>query len=179
MICFLTSRMDNPDTGSLNTANHFVDELRLYFPESCHALAVCSDPENWEKTDFYAFLMKESFEMAGFRFETFRTLDGRSETQAAELIRESNLIILSGGHVPTQNRFFHRIHLRNLLKDYAGIVIGISAGSMNSADIVYAQPEEEGEAVDPAYQRFLPGLNLTKTMLLPHFQEIKNSLKLL
>ena len=42
---------------------------------------------------------------------------------------------------------------------------------MNSADIVYSQPEEEGEAVDPAYQRFLTGLNLTKTNLLPHYQE--------
>lgn len=45
---------------------------------------------------------------------------------------------------------------------------------MNSADVVYAQPEEEGEAVDPAYQRFLTGLGLTKTMLLPHYQELRD-----
>ena len=49
-------------------------------------------------------------------------------------------------------------------------------GSMNSAEIVYAQPEREGEAVDPAYQRFLPGLGLTKTMLLPHYQENKDDI---
>ena len=67
--------------------------------------------------------------------------------------------------------FFEKICLRDLLKPYKGIVIGISAGSMNSADEVYAQPEEEGEAIDPAYQRFLPGLDLTKTNLLPHYQE--------
>ena len=42
---------------------------------------------------------------------------------------------------------------------------------MNSAEEVYAHPEEEGEAVDPGYQRFLPGLGLTKTCLLPHYQE--------
>lgn len=29
---------------------------------------------------------------------------------------------------------------------------------MNCADTVYAQPEEPGEAVDPDYQRFIPGL---------------------
>jgi dipeptidase E len=45
---------------------------------------------------------------------------------------------------------------------------------MNSADLVYAQPEEEGEAVDPSYRRFLTGLGLTKTMLLPHYQEVKD-----
>jgi len=31
---------------------------------------------------------------------------------------------------------------------------------MNCADTVYAQPEEPGEAVDPDYQRFIPGLGL-------------------
>ena len=103
-------------------------------------------------------------------------MDRRNEHQASELIRDSGLIILAGGHVPTQNRFFSRIGLRALLKDYNGILIGISAGSMNSAETVYAQPERDGEAIDPAYQRFLPGLGLTKTMLLPHYQENKDDI---
>ena len=171
MICFLTSRMDEPDTGKLNPANRFADELRLRFPAPCRALDICSDPDGWEKTDFYAAVTKNMFEDAGFHFEQFQMLDSRNEGSAAKLVRESNLLILSGGHVPTQNRFFEKICLRDLLKPYEGIVIGISAGSMNSADEVYAQPEEEGEAIDPAYQRFLPGLDLTKTNLLPHYQE--------
>ena len=174
MICFLTGRTDLPDAGELNPANHFIDELRRRFPQPCRALEVCSDPEGWEKTDFYAALTKEYFEKAGLAFESFRTLDSRNREQAAELVRDSNLILLSGGHVPTQNRFFRQIGLRGLMEDYGGIVIGISAGSMNSADVVYAQPEEEGEAVDPAYQRFLTGLGLTKTMLLPHYQELRD-----
>ena len=163
--------MDEPDTGKLNPANQFTDELRLRFPTPCRALDICSDPDGWEKTDFYAAVTKNMFEDAGFRFEQFQTLDSRNESFAAKLVRESNLLILSGGHVPTQNRFFEKICLRDLLKTYDGLVIGISAGSMNSADEVYAQPEEEGEAIDPAYQRFLPGLDLTKTNLLPHYQE--------
>ena len=107
-------------------------------------------------------------------FEQFRILDGRNESAAAELVRGSDLLILSGGHVPTQNRFFEKIHLREIMKDYSGVVIGISAGSMNSADAVYAQPEEEGEAIDPSYQRFLSGLGLTEINLLPHYQENKD-----
>ena len=54
------------------------------------------------------------------------------------------------------------------------MLIGISAGSMNSADVVYAQPEEPGEAVSPDYRRFLPGLGVTKTQLLPHYQMVKD-----
>ena len=171
MICFLTSRIDVPDTGEMNPANHFTDELRLRFPTHCRALDICSDPDGWDKTDFYASLTKKTFEDAGFSFERFYTLDSRNQDLAQQLVRGSDLLILSGGHVPTQNRFFQKIHLRELLKDHDKVVIGISAGSMNSADIVYSQPEEEGEAIDPSYQRFLTGLDLTKTNLLPHYQE--------
>ena len=56
------------------------------------------------------------------------------------------------------------------------MLLGISAGTMNCAELVYAQPEEAGEAVDPGYRRFLPGLGLTKRMILPHYQEIKDEL---
>ncbi|MBQ7715817.1 MAG: Type 1 glutamine amidotransferase-like domain-containing protein [Clostridia bacterium] len=176
MICFLTSRIDAPETGELNPANHFIDELRIRFPDRCRALDICSNPDGWDRTDFYASLTKKMFEEAGFSFERFFTLDSRNEKRAENLVRGSNLLILSGGHVPTQNLFFKKIRLRELLKGYSGVVIGISAGSMNSADVVYSQPEEEGEAVDPAYRRFLTGLNLTKTNLLPHYQENKDDI---
>ena len=73
-----------------------------------------------------------------------------------------------------KNRFFEKIGLRTLLRGFDGVVMGISAGNMNAADVVYAQPEEPGEAVDPAYRRFLRGLNLTKTMILPHYQMIRD-----
>ena len=173
MICLLTSAAVVPGTEQLNPANGFVDELRRVLPKPCRALFVCSDPEGHEKTDFYAAVTRASLEEAGFRFRAFRCLDGRTEEQAAALVRGSELLILSGGHVPTQNRFFRRIGLRALLRDHPGVAVGISAGSMNAAELVYAQPEREGEAVDPAYQRFLPGLGLTKTMLLPHLQEVR------
>ncbi len=174
MICFLTSRTDDPATGGLNAANHLIDELRLHVPSPCRALDICSDPDGWEKMDFYAALLKKQFMDAGFSLAQIWTLDSRNEAQAAALVRQADLLILSGGHVPTQNRFFQRIGLRKLLADYNGVVIGISAGSMNSADVVYAQPEEDGEAIDPAYQRFLPGLGLTRYNLLPHYQENKD-----
>ncbi|MBO4888625.1 MAG: Type 1 glutamine amidotransferase-like domain-containing protein [Firmicutes bacterium] len=174
MICFLTSRIDDPETGKLNPANRLEDELRTHFPKHCRALFICSSPDGWEITDFYANATKVIIEDAGFLFEQFRILDGRNESAAAELVRGSDLLILSGGHVPTQNRFFEKIHLREIMKDYSGVVIGISAGSMNSADAVYAQPEEEGEAIDPSYQRFLSGLGLTEINLLPHYQENKD-----
>ena len=174
MICFLTSQVNLEGTGALNPANNFIEELRRCLPGPVRALDICSHPDAWEITDFYAGVTRGYFEDAGFPIERYLTLDSRNENRAAELIQSSNLIILDGGHVPTQNRFFQRIGLRTLLQGYAGVIVGISAGSMNAADVVYAQPEEAGEAVDPEYQRFLPGLGLTKVNLLPHYQRVKD-----
>ena len=174
MICFLTSSPIIPDGEGLNPANGFVDRLRDCLPNPCRMLFISSNPDGWEKTDYYGGETRRFFREAGFRVKRFSTLDHRNTEQAARLIRNSDLIILSGGHVPTQNRFFREISLKELLKGYNGVLMGISAGSMNSAELVYAQPEEEGEAVDPDYQRFLPGLGLTKKMILPHYQLIRD-----
>ena len=174
MTCFLTSATVIPDTNILNPANRFIDELRLRLPAGCRALHICSDPDNRQKMDFHAALTKQSFEDAGFSFVDYGVLDGRNEESAEELVLGADLLILAGGHVPTQNRFFRKIGLREMLKDYSGVIIGISAGNMNSAETVYSQPEMDGEAIDPDYCRFFPGLGLTKTMLLPHYQDAKD-----
>ena len=42
--------------------------------------------------------------------------------------------LLRNGYVPSQNRFIHSVGLRKLLQAYGGVVLGTSAGSVNSAD---------------------------------------------
>ena len=161
-----------PDTPDLNPANGFIHRLHLAIPYPCRALYICSDPDGWEKTDLYAAGTAESMEKAGFAFSSFDVLDSRNAADAAGLIENADLIILSGGHVPTQNAFFRAIGLKELLAGFDGVLMGISAGSMNSAATVYAHPELEGEAIDPDYERFLPGLGLTEANILPHYNTI-------
>ena len=174
MIAFLTSSHNIEGQPDLNPANGFAAELLKAVPRPCRGLAVCSDPDDYERTDFFCHSVREGFEVGGVVFSDYRILDRRNQSRAAELIQCADLIILMGGHVPTQNRFFAEIQLRELLKNYDGVIVGISAGSMNSAGVVYAQPELEGEAVSSEYRRFLPGLDLTKIMILPHYQKIKD-----
>lgn len=76
--------------------------------------------------------------------------------------------------MPTQNRFFRQIGLKEKLFGFEGVVMGISAGSMNCAEVVYAQPELAGEAKDPGYERYLDGLGLTRHNILPHYQMVKD-----
>lgn len=171
----LTSSPFLPGTPCLNPANGFLKALKAALKEKTEALFVCSDPGRPDFTDHIAGDMLWALERAGFSFSAFRTLDGRNEKNAPALIRSAGLIVLAGGHVPTQNAFFARAGLKKLMEDFDGLALGISAGSMNCAKEVYAQPEEPGEATDPAYRRFLPGLGITKTMLLPHYQMVKDS----
>lgn len=158
--------------SSLMTGNELVSNLQKRWPERARVLFIASDPENTVKTDFYCETILYAFPLHDMQIDTFTVCDCRNMDAAASL-RDYDVIILSGGHVPTQNRFFGRIGLKERISSFKGILIGISAGTMNCAKVVYAQPEEEGEAVDPDYQRFFPGLGLTKRMVLPHYQAIK------
>ena len=175
MTCFLTSSPFLPGGSGLDPANGFVKELKNAVPNPCRGLFICSDPTDYPFTDGFADMMHASITAAGIALSSYIILDDRNAEMATELVASADLIILAGGHVPTQNEFFEKTGLRNIMLTYDGAVIGISAGTMNSADTVYAQPELDGEAVDPNYKRFLTGLGLTGIMVLPHYQAIKDT----
>ena len=170
MIYFLTSSPCVEGSPALNPANGFVDELKKALPGPCRALFVCSDPDRPGLTYGFAEDMAGSFGEIGITFTAAEVLERENQDRYGELVGRADLIFLVGGHVPTQNAFFRETDLREELRNWDGVLVGVSAGSMNAAGVVYAQPEEPGEAVDPEYRRFLPGLGLTKTMLLPHYQ---------
>ncbi|MBR2879578.1 MAG: dipeptidase E [Oscillospiraceae bacterium] len=159
----------------LNDANGFTDKLSEMLPSPCCCLFITSDRDNHPFTEGHGYAIKRSFEASGFEFSQYILLDGRNEEKAAGLIAGADLIILAGGHVPTQNRFFTYISLRELLNGFKGIIRGISAGSMNSAETVYVQPEEPGESITPDFIRFCPGLALCKAQILPHYNQVRDN----
>lgn len=176
MIVFLTSSpcIPNADRAILNPDNGFMDRMRAALPPLPRCLFICSHPDSAYLTDKYAADMDEAFSEAGMPFGSLTVLDSRTDEHAAELVAQSDFIILAGGHVPTQNAYFTHIGLRKLLRGYRGVLMGVSAGSMNGADLVYVQPELDGESTDPAFSRWLPGLGLTCTNILPHYQKVKD-----
>lgn len=177
MTLFVTSSpyIEGAPGAFLSNVNGFVDRIREVLPENPRALFICSDPDDHNGTCRFAAETTAAFAMEGMAFSSYHVLDWTTARKAYQLISMSDLIILCGGHVPTQNAFFRRIRLRHLLRHFEGCVVGISAGSMNSADIVYVQPEEDGESV-PEFQRFAPGLGLTGVNILPHYQKVKDNI---
>ena len=179
MLVFLTSSPTGPLDGSrkvegLDKKNHFVDNLRKYWKKDAKNLMITATPDCYEQNDEMISFFENAVKRDGFTCAPFEVWDYRTEDFSREKLHSYDVIWLGGGHVPTQNKFFQGIGLREKMEGFSGIVIGISAGTMNAADIVYVQPEHEGEAVDPSFERFISGLNLTKTQILPHYQMVKD-----
>ena len=154
--------------------NGFLRRFKEGWEPGCSCLMISSDPADFAHNDKMQGEFKGFFDISGIPVSRLVMCDERNEKDVPGLLSECRMVILAGGHVPTQNGFFKRIRLKELIAGYEGTVMGISAGTMNCAGTVYVQPELAGESVDPEYVRFLPGLGLTDLMILPHYQNVKN-----
>ena len=175
MTLFVTSSpfVEDAPHAILSNANGFIDRIRGCLPANPNVVFVCSDPKDHDGTCQFAAITTAAFAEAGIAFGSYQVLDGTTVHKAYGMIAHCDFVVLSGGHVPTQNAFFRKIRMRHLLHNFQGTVMGISAGSMNMAGTVYMQPEEEGESV-PEFKRFAPGLALTPVNILPHYQKAKD-----
>ncbi len=173
MKLFLTSSpcLYQHSPATLNPANGFLLRLRATLPAAPRTLFVASSPDDEKMTAFFCADMAGAFQRAGFDLTGYAILDRSTAPQAEELLGNADFVVLMGGHVPTQNAFFRELGLRELLQGFDGVLMGISAGSMNAAKLVYAQPELPGES-SPDFQRFYRGLGLTNIHICPHYQQV-------
>lgn len=180
MTVFLTSSPTGPLDRSrivegFDTKNKLVENLKARWVENARCLLISAAPAEADFADGMREHMVKAMGISGLSVEKCDIWDDRTTDFSVEALKSYDVIFLGGGHVPTQNAFFQRIGLREKMAQFEGLVIGISAGTMNSADVVYAQPELEGESIDPEYKRFISGLSLTKINVLPHYQMIKDT----
>ncbi|MBR5509101.1 MAG: Type 1 glutamine amidotransferase-like domain-containing protein [Lachnospiraceae bacterium] len=160
------------EPASFDRNNGFLERFKKACMGVTSCLIISSDPRhtamNDEMRDFYA----KAFQQSHMNVTQVDMCDNRNAQLMIRRLHDYGVLILSGGHVPTENAFFQKLCLRDRIRDYQGVVVGISAGTMNSAEVVYAAPEEPGEAIDPHYQKYIQGLGLTGINVLPHFQKI-------
>lgn len=173
MNVILSSEIMSSDKRQLNSQNDFIDKIHEYV-DDINCLYIPSNPYRQFLTNTISSHHKRAFEKSGFTVKSWDVFSFFQKNILKKLISNANLIILAGGHVPTQNKFFNDIRLKQCIKDYKGLVIGISAGSMNSATEVYAQPEKLGEVKSPNYDRFLEGLGIVDISVLPHYKDVQD-----
>ncbi len=180
MTLFLTGSPTRYGEPSFTEDNGFLAEVKAALAEATggrrlpRVLLVSAAPDDKGFTASVKKGMSECIHKSGIATASITMLDRHNAHRASELIKKADWVVLCGGHTPTQNRFIHEIGLGALLKDFPGVVMGCSAGSMNCAERVYAHPEFADEAVDPQYRRWLKGLGLTDISLIPHLGQVRN-----
>lgn len=172
MGCYYKDSLGNRYPQKFSNTNGLYDNLKNSIKKYDNFLFIASSELN-DITDMYASYIFKSFELT-LPFKNYNVLDNRNLNKAKQLIQSADLIFLCGGHVPTQNALFKKLKLKNLIINTDAVIIGTSAGSMNMADIVYAQPEKDGEYKDKNYKRYISGLNLVKFNIIPHYEELIN-----
>ena len=176
---FLTSSPFGPLDNSrkvegFDPMNRLPENLGRFFKKNARCLVISAFPSDIPACRKMRESMEKSIRVNFPDIACLDIWDDRTENFSEQILAAYDAVFLGGGHVPTENMFFKRIGLRESLQNYDGLVIGISAGTMNAAEVVYAQPELAGEALDPEYRRFITGLGLTKINILPHYQMTKS-----
>jgi EAL domain-containing protein (putative c-di-GMP-specific phosphodiesterase class I)/GGDEF domain-containing protein len=179
MVLFLTSlfleyRPDD-ETGPVHLLDDygFVDNLKEYWRDNSSILIVTSDPEADKINRIVEERLDVAFNLAGLSSSSIKTLDNSNMDRAFELVRNSDVVILGGGNGNTQNSFFKKIMLKNLLVGFPGIIIAMGCGSTNCAGNAYLVPEYEGQVANLDYEKFTDGLGLTDISIIPHFSKLK------
>ena len=164
------------DFKGFNPANDMTEHLREDWREGSKCLIIAADPNSRMGNNVMRIYFEKVLGETGLSISGLDLCDGRNAEELVKRLHEYDMIILGGGHVPTQNTFFWKIGLPGKIREFDGIVMGISAGSMNCAGTVYAQPELPGESISRAYPRYLKGLSLTQCNVLPHYQAVKDDI---
>ncbi len=170
---FLTSDLDCSvkvdgvrQSQKMNNANGVVDQIKSVLLGKNKMVVLASNPNEFDKNDYYATFIFESFKKSGIGFKKNILIDNRFKENIEETIKTADLVFLSGGKTEVQMKFFEKINLKNILKEYQGVIIGQSAGAINLADEALCPPEEE-EEIGKNYK--WKGLGKTNINIEPHF----------
>ena len=155
--------------------NGLLKIIQAVWKKNSKVMIISGSPEYYDKNDSVLFCLSGAFSLSDLSASEVLMCDERNK-EIIERLPEMDVLILAGGHVPTQNSFMKTIGLKERLQDWDGLLIAWSAGSMNCAETVYAGPELPGEAIDPDFQRWISGLGITKIKIFPHFEELRDEM---
>jgi peptidase E len=153
----------------IDNDNGFLDSLKANMTSRKCMVIISGNPKKKRFGDPNE-ITRNSFLMSGIPFDEYIYVCDENKQHISEYIAKADCINLFGGHLPTANKFINELNLKELLKDYKGVIIGASGGAMNMADNVYCIPEIEGEHTDKSFNRILKGLALTNINIIPHYK---------
>lgn len=115
------------------------------------------------------------FEEKGIYFERAYVVDGRMTAEKAQkAVSEADVIRLSGGNTPIQFAYLKKYGLVEVIKQYKGVVIGMSAGFINLAETAVCTV-----SCGHSKQEIYHGIGCVNITVEPHFVKSRLSKELL
>lgn len=122
-----------------------------------------------EKTDKYFRFFLKMFQESGISFDETCVVDGRMTAEDAQKsVKEADVVWLSGGNTPVEFTYLKKYGLDTVLRQHKGVVIGMSAGSINMAKNAICTL-----SCGHAKQEIYEGLGYVNFSVEPHFRSDK------
>ena len=162
MIRYYCSGFDKDSAFSHGLGDMFLDELKdtksiVYIPGS---------PDNLEKlNNKYLPAFTKYFKEVGITFDNVNVITPDfDKKKAKEIVKNASFVMLMGGDPYKQKELCEKLDLLNELKEYKGILLGVSAGAMLMSKYIIITPCSE-EYPDFHIEK---GLNLDNISIYPH-----------
>ena len=160
MIRYYCSGFDDNDAFGYGLGNLIKSELTdtksiVYVPGSYDDVS--------KSRDIYVPRYTEYFKKVGIEFDEVNLLSLDSKN-AKELVRNASLVMLMGGDPFDEIKLCRKLDIIDELKNYNGIMIGYSAGSMIMSKYIIITPCSEEY---PDF-RIEEGLNFDNLSIYPH-----------
>ncbi len=141
--------------GKIDNKNLFVDNLKNIINRTQKMVYISGNPDfnTNDKVKVWFENTIKALEAENIIFKENIFVDYKNSNNICDIIKDADVIFLSGGSVTVQNKFFNEIELKKYIKDYDGIVVAQSAGSMNCPENVYVCPENIEEINDSNFVR--------------------------
>ena len=150
--------------------NGFSDEIAELFQKKItrrdsFAFVASEFEKNHKKTDRYFKFFLNMFEEKGIHFKKAYVVDGRMTAgQAQAAVKAADVIWLAGGNTTAEFAYLQKYGLVEIIKNHSGVIIGMSAGSINLADTAICTSDEYHDD-----QQIYPGIGCVKISVEPHF----------
>ena len=134
-INYLFSGLDKEKGFTEEQKNNLLKDI----PSNSTITFIATTFNNYEKTDYNLNKIIDMFKNIGINFKTIHLIDSRiEESTMKEYLKESNIIFLMGGNPEEQMAKINEYHLASIIKNFSGIILGVSAGSMNqTTNVIY------------------------------------------
>ena len=162
MVKILTSGFPNGFT------NDFSSLLKTYIKAGMNFVFVASEFENiYEKTDWYCNHFLKMFSDCGITFGSVDVIDSRMPKETAQdTVRDADVLWIAGGDTPTQFAYLESYGLIPYIKEQKGVIIEMSAGSINMAKTAVCTLTCEHDKLE-----IYEALGLVEFSVEPHFDK--------